>query len=280
MEVVVRSWKIVTAFVLVMFASACTPPATDASSLVARANDRNHLTVGTRFDQPGLSERKLDGQIVGFDVDVVKFIAAELGVAPKNITWRETSPNTRETDISSGAVDLIASTYSITDKRRQLVSFAGPYFITGQDLLVRQTSMDITGPESLNGRKLCSQPGTTSAQQVRDRFAMAVQLVEYPRFPDCVTALLAGQVDAVTTDAAILAGYVTQNPELLRVVGKPFSAERYGIGLRKGDTEGQTAINNAIKKMIGNGAWAASLNSNIGPSGYRLPPPPEVTEHP
>jgi glutamate transport system substrate-binding protein len=275
-----RSRKIVTAFVLVMFASACSPSATDADSIVARADDRNHLTIGTRFDQPGLSERKLDGQIVGFDIDVAKFVAAELGVPPTNITWRETSPSTRETDISSGAVDLVATTYSITDKRKQLVSFAGPYFVTGQDLLVRQTSTDITGPESLNGRKLCSQPGTTSAQQVHDRFAMAVQLVEYPRFPDCVTALLAGQVDAVTTDAAILAGYVTQNPELLRVVGKSFSTERYGIGLRKGDTEGQTAINNAIKKMIDSGAWETSLNANIGPSGYPLPPRPEVTERP
>jgi glutamate transport system substrate-binding protein len=278
-----RSRKIVTAFVLAMFAStsaACTSSASDSDSLVARADDRNHLTIGTRFDQPGLSERKLDGQIVGFDVDVAKFVAAELGVSPGNITWRETTPNTRETDLSSGAVDLVATTYSITDKRKQLVSFAGPYFVTGQDLLVRQTSADITGPESMNGRKLCSQPGTTSAQQVRDRFAMAVQLVEYPRFPDCVTALLAGQVDAVTTDAAILAGYVTQNPELLRVVGKSFSTERYGIGLRKGDVEGHTAVTNAIKKMIADKTWTASLNANIGPSGYPLPQPPEVDERP
>jgi glutamate transport system substrate-binding protein len=187
-------------------------------------------------------------------------------------------PNTRETDLTSGAVDLVAATYPITGKRKQLVSFAGPYFVTGQDLLVRLTSKDITGPESLNGRKLCSVPGTTSAQQVRDRFAQAVQLVEYPRYPDCVTALLAGQVDAVTTDAAILAGYVTENPPLLKVVGKPFSTERYGIGLRKGDTEGQRAINDAIRKMISGGAWLASLNTNIGPSGYRIPPAPQVTE--
>jgi glutamate transport system substrate-binding protein len=273
-----RHWRLLMAFVLVICCAACTSTASDSDSVVVRANKRNHLTIGIRFDQPGLSERTLDGRVVGFDVDVAKYVAAELGVQPGDITWRETSPNTRETDLSSGAVDLIAATYSITDKRRELVSFAGPYFVTGQDLLVRLTSTDITGPESLNGRKLCSVKGSTPAQQVRDQFAQAVQLVEYPRYPDCVTALLAGQVDAVTTDGAILAGYVAQNPELLRVVGKPFSAERYGIGLRKGDTEGQTAINDAIKKMIGTGTWQASLNANIGPSGYKLPPPPEVTE--
>jgi glutamate transport system substrate-binding protein len=275
-----RHWRLLIAFVLVICCAACTSTASDADSVVVRADKRNHLTIGIRFDQPGLSERTLDGRVVGFDVDVAKYVAAELGVQPGDITWRETSPNTRETDLSSGTVDLIAATYSITDKRRELVSFAGPYFVTGQDLLVRLTSRDITGPESLNGRKLCSVKGSTPAQQVRDQFAQGVQLVEYPRYPDCVTALLAGQVDAVTTDGAILAGYAAQNPELLRVVGKSFSTERYGIGLRKGDTEGQTAINNAIKKMIGTNTWQASLNANIGPSGYPLPQPPEVTERP
>jgi glutamate transport system substrate-binding protein len=275
-----RCVRLLAALVLVTAGAACSSSSSDTDSIVARVDSRNHLTIGIRFDQPGLSERTLDGRVVGFDVDVAKFVAAELGVAPSNISWRGTTPNTRETDLSSGAADLVVATYSITDKRKQLVSFAGPYFVTGQDLLVRQTSTDITGPESLNGRKLCSVPGSTSAQQVRDRFARAVQLMEYPRYTDCVTALLAGQVDAVTTDAAILAGYVTHNPELLRVVGRSFSTERYGIGLRKGDIAGQTAINNAIKKMISTGAWLASLNDNIGPSGYRLPPPPEVTEQP
>jgi glutamate transport system substrate-binding protein len=269
---------LLTALLLLGSCVACSSSSSDADSVVTRTGDKNHLTIGIRFDQPGLSERTLDGRFVGFDVDVAKFVAAELGVEPRNITWHESLPNTREADISSGAVDLVAATYSITDKRKQLVSFAGPYFVTGQDLLVRLTSPDITGPEILNGRRLCSVPGTTSAQQVRDRFAQAVQLVEYPRYPDCVTALLAGQVDAVTTDAAILAGYVAENPELLKIVGKPFSTERYGIGLRKGDTEGRRAIADAIRKMITSGAWAVSLNANIGPSGYPIPPPPEVTE--
>jgi glutamate transport system substrate-binding protein len=247
-------------------------------SVVVRAQDGNKLTIGIRFDQPGLSLRTVDGRFVGFDVDVAKFVAGELGVDPQHISWHETTSATRETDLTSGAVDLVVATYSITDKRKQVVSFAGPYFETGQDLLVRLTSPDITGPETLNGRRLCSVTGSTPAQQVRDRFAQAVQLVEYPRYPDCVTALLAGQIDAVTTDAVILAGYVAQNPELLKVVGKPFSAERYGVGLRKGDTQGQSAIAKAIRKMVSTGAWKDSLNRNIGPSGYPIPAPPQVTE--
>ncbi|MEV6911362.1 glutamate ABC transporter substrate-binding protein [Amycolatopsis sp. NPDC051071] len=268
---------LVTGLMLVT-AAACSQETGPADSLVARAVGSNKLTIGIRYDQPGLSQRTVDGRYVGFDVDVAKYVAGELGVDADHITWHDSRPSSRETDITSGITDLIVATYSITEKRKQVVNFAGPYFDTGQDLLVRLRSTDITGPENLNGRKLCAVGGTTSAVQVRDKFAQAVQLVEYPRYQDCVTALLAEQVDAVTTDDVILAGYVAQNPELLRVVGKPFSAEKYGVGLRKGDNEGRAAVARAIQKMIASGDWLESLNRNIGPSGYRIPAPPQVTE--
>jgi glutamate transport system substrate-binding protein len=273
-----RLLSVVLAFALLCGCVACSSAA-DPNSVAGLAESRGKLTIGIRFDQPGLAQRTIDGRYVGFDVDVARFVASELGVEDKDITWRETTSATRESDLASGAVDLVVAAYSITDKRKQIVSFAGPYFTTGQDLLARLTSKDITGPESLNGKRLCSVAGSTPAQQVKDRFAQAVQLVEYPRYPDCVTALLAGQVDAVTTDAVILAGYVGRDPELLKLVGRPFSTELYGVGLRKGDTEGRSAVNAAIRKMIDTGAWQDSLNRNIRPSGYPLPPPPEVTEH-
>ncbi|OZM71211.1 ABC transporter substrate-binding protein [Amycolatopsis antarctica] len=272
-----RLARILSALLLVV-AAGCSPAASKSDSLVARAADGDRLTIGIRYDQPGLSERTLDGRFVGFDIDVATFVAGELGVDPEDIDWQETTSAARETDIASGKVDLVVATYSVSDKRKESVSFAGPYFLTGQDLLVRSASADITGPEALNGRKLCSVSGSTPAQQVKDRFAQLVELIEYPRYPDCVTALLARQVDAVTTDAVILAGYVAQNPELMRVVGSPFSVERYGIGLRKGDTEGQAALNTAIEQMISSGAWSESLSRNIGPSGYQLPRPPGITE--
>lgn len=273
-----RGRALLGAAVLLVTMAACSQNAGPSDSLVARAVSSNRLTIGIRYDQPGLSQRTIDGRFVGFDIDVAKYVANELGVDEDHITWHESSPSSRETDITAGITDLVVATYSITEKRKQVVAFAGPYFEIGQDLLVRLRSTDITGPESLNGRKLCSVGGTTSAEQVRDKFAQAVQLIEYPRYSDCVTALLAGQVDAVTTDDVILAGYVAQNPELLRVVGKPFSAEKYGVGLRKGDSEGRKAVARAIQKMISSGAWLESLNRNIGPSGYRIPAPPQVTE--
>lgn len=248
------------------------------NSLVGRANDSGTLVIGTRFDQPGIGLRTIDGKYTGFDIDVATYIAGELGVSPEDITWKEITSAEREEAITSGQVDMVVGTYSITEERKQQVAFAGPYFVTGQDLLVRSTSTDITGPDSLDGKKLCSIRGSTPAKRVKDEFAKGVQLVEYSRYTDCIPALLTGIVDAVTTDAVILAGYVTENPELLRVVGKQFSEERYGIGMRRGDGEGRAAVNKAIEKMISSGEWRQSLARNIGQSDYPIPPPPKITE--
>ncbi|GDY29690.1 glutamate ABC transporter substrate-binding protein [Gandjariella thermophila] len=251
--------------------------ATDDNSALGHARS-GKLTIGVARDQPGLGFRDLNGHYGGLDVDVARYVAKELGVDESGITWKDTQMEQRGTMITSGAVDFVIDAYSITDGRKQTITFAGPYFIAGQDLLVRLDDHSITGPETLNGKKLCSVKGTTSAQAVKDRFAKGTQLVEYNRFSDCVTALLASIVDAVTTDDTILAGYAAQNPELLRVVGKPFTQERYGIGLKKGDNASRDAINAAIEKMISSGAWRDIVQRNLGGGGYKIPPPPQVTE--
>jgi len=237
-----------------------------------------HLTIAIAEDQPGSSLKGLNGDYTGFDIDVAQFVAKELGVDPSGITWRSTVSADRETVLENGSADMVVETYSITDKRKKVISFAGPYFVAGQDLLVRLSDNSITGPESLNGKRLCSVLGTTSAQEVKDKFANQTRLVEYAHFSECITALLANIVDAVTTDDVILAGYAAQNPELLRVVGKPFTKDSYGIGLRKGDTAGREKVDAALQKMISTGAWRSALQSNVGSSGYQMPSPPAITE--
>lgn len=257
------------------FVTACGGPSDD--TLAGKAEDGT-LSIGIRFDQPGMAQRRLDGKFVGFDVDVAKYVARELGVEESGITWKEARSADRERLITNGEVDFVVATYSITDKRKEQVGFAGPYFETGQGMLVRFTDNEITGPETLNGKRLCSVTGSTSAQKVKDEFAQGVQLVEYGQYSDCVVALLAGNVDAVTTDEVILAGYVAENPELLKLVGEPFTTERYGIGLAKDDVEGRAAVNAAIREMIDSGEWRAALERNIGQSELELPEPPEVAE--
>ena len=258
--------------------SACSGGDTVNSTALQHAA-AGHLTIGVASDQPGLGYKDLNGVYRGFDIDVAVYVAGELGVQPSGITWLPVTQEGRPALLQNGTADFVVDDYSITDDRKKTITFAGPYFIAGQDLLVRMNETDITGPESLNnGKKLCSVTGTTGAQDIKDKFASQTKLVEYPRHSDCIPALLAGIVDAVATDDAILAGYAAQDPELMRLVGKPFTQERYGVGMKHGDTEAQAKVDAAIEKMISSGRWKESLQQNFGASGYKIPPPPTITE--
>ncbi|MEW5810986.1 MAG: glutamate ABC transporter substrate-binding protein [Actinomycetota bacterium] len=234
------------------------------------------IVIGTKFDQPGLGMKNPDGSMSGFDVDVATYVAGELGYAPDKIEWKESPSAQRENLIQNGQVSFIAATYSITDARKEKVSFAGPYLITGQSLLVRADNNDITGKASLeNNKVLCSVSGSTPAQKIKDEYPK-VQLQQFDTYSACVEALKNGAVDAVTTDEVILAGYAAQSPGTFKIVGQPFSEERYGIGLKKDDTELQTKINDALKKMEDSGAWKAAFDKNLGPAGITAPAPPPL----
>ncbi|MFI6830666.1 glutamate ABC transporter substrate-binding protein [Kribbella sp. NPDC050241] len=251
-----------------------------ATGLVACGDDTNSssgsgasggekVTIGIKFDQPGLGLKE-GADYTGMDVDVAKYVAKELGYG--DITFKESPSAQRETLLANGQVKMIFATYSITDKRKEKVSFGGPYMVAGQDLLVRSDNTDITGPESLGGKKLCSVTGSTSAQKVKDQFADTVQLQEYDTYSKCVEALGAGAIDALTTDNTILAGYAAQeaNKGKFKVVGKTFSTERYGVGLKKGDTETCTKVNDALKKMVDSGEWQKAFDKNLGQAGLTL----------
>ncbi len=227
------------------------------------------LKIGIKFDQPGLGLKK-GSEYSGFDVDVATYVAKELGTDAADITWVQAPSAQRENLIVNGQVDMVVATYSITDARKEKVSFAGPYFIAGQDLLVRADDTSITGPDSLDGKKLCSVTGSTSAQKVKDTYP-GVQLQEFATYSECLPALANKGVDALTTDDTILAGFASQ-PEYagkFKVVGKPFSEEKYGIGLKKGDTATCEKVNAAISKMIEDGSWQKAIDANLGPAGYK-----------
>jgi glutamate transport system substrate-binding protein len=229
------------------------------------------IKIGIKFDQPGLG-LKQGNDYTGFDVDVATYIAEQLGHSPEDIEWVQAPSAQRETLIETGQVELVVATYSITDERAEKVSFAGPYFIAGQDLLVLADNSDITGPDSLDGKKLCSVTGSTSAQKVKDQVP-GVNLREFGTYSECVAALTSGGVDAVTTDDTILAGYASQEQYSgkLKVVGNTFSEENYGIGLEKGNTELCQQVTDAIQKMIDDGDWQTFVDDNLGPAGYQPP---------
>lgn len=274
-----RSVRFGIGIMAIAFAATACGGGEENKSITESASDGS-LTVGIKFDQPGLGQRNPDGTFSGFDVEVARYIANELGVKPEGITFKESPSAQRETLIQNGEVDYIVATYSITDTRKEKVSFGGPYFIAGQSLLVRSDNTDITGPDSLTGgKKLCSVSGSTPAQNIQDNYAKDVQLQPLDTYSACVEALRNGAVDAVTTDDIILAGYAAQYPGELKVVGEPFTTEKYGVGLAKDDSEGRGKINDAIEKMISTGAWEEAFNNTVGASGYPIPAPPTVDRY-
>lgn len=254
-------------------------PAGDATGEETSSGGGESIRIGIKFDQPGLGFK--DGEdFTGFDVDMARAVAEKLGYAEDQIEFVESPSAQRENLLQTGQVDMIFATYSITDARKETVAFAGPYFVAGQDLLVAADDDSISGPEDLEGKNLCSVTGSTSAQRIKDEYAAGTNLLEQPSYAECVTALTAGAVDAVTTDDIILAGLAAQpaNEGKVKVVGNPFSEENYGVGLPQ-DNESCEDINTAITELIEDGTWQQILDDNVGASGYQANEelnPPEV----
>lgn len=229
------------------------------------------IAIGVKFDQPGTS-LKVGSELKGFDADVARYVAKEFGFEAAQIDFKEAVSSQRETMLASDQVKFVIGTYSITPARAEKVTFAGPYFIAGQDLLVRADETSITGPESLNGKKLCSVTGSTSAQKIKDTYANEVDLTEMDSYSKCVQSLAGGQIDAVTTDNAILAGYAAQSQYQgkVKMVGKPFTSELYGVGLKKGDVETCQKVNTALEKMVSSGDWQKAVEANFSAGGFQI----------
>ncbi|MFT3832915.1 MAG: glutamate ABC transporter substrate-binding protein [Micropruina sp.] len=240
----------------------------------AGSTNLSALKIGIKFDQPGMGLNE-GGKYTGFDVDVATYIAGKLGTPADKIQWVQAATPQRETLIENGSVDLVVATYSINDTRKQRVSFAGPYFIAGQDLLIRADDTSITGPESLKGKKLCSVANSTSAQNVEKKVP-GVNLQNFNTYSECMTALTSSTkaVDALTTDDTILAGYASQAAYAgkVKVVGKPFSTENYGVGLKKGNVDLCNKVTAAINEMIKDGSWEKAVQANLGPANYKPGP--------
>jgi glutamate transport system substrate-binding protein len=233
------------------------------------------VVVGVKADQPNLGYKDASGQRCGFDIEMAQMIAAKLGLGPDKIEYKEIPSANRETAIKGGDVDYYVGTYSITDKRKADVAFAGPYFIAGQDLLVRKDETTITGKDTLKGKKVCSATGSTPLQRVRDqKLTEDANISEFKTYSECVSQLLDKRTDAVTTDDAILKGYAAQNPSKLKVIGQPFSVEKYGIGLPHDDKALRDFVNDALEAAEKDGTWQKIYSGTLGRSGSTATPPP------
>lgn len=244
----------------------------EGSPTFDKIEERGKVVIGVKEDQPGLGYYdNVTKERTGFDVDIARWIAASVGLDEDKIEYKAIASANREQAIVNGDVDYYVGTYSINDKRKQEIDFAGPYFITGQGLLVRSDDTDYQKLEDLNGKTVCSATGSTPIQNIKENFT-EIKPQEFDLYSACVENLVNGQVDAVTTDQAILIGYAAQQPEELKVTSGPvFTEEQYGVGLAKGDDAFRAHINDLFTE--GGDIWQQIFDQNLGESGITVDQP-------
>ena len=236
-------------------------PTFEAGTTMADLAEAGKITVGTKFDQPLFGQVGPDGVPVGFDVEIAKIIASELGIDEENIEWVESVSANREPFIENGQVDIVVATYTINDKRKEVVSFAGPYFLAGQSIMVLADNEDIKSEDDLVGQPVCSVSGSTPAEKLVEIGALPELTDGYDK---CLEPLRSGAVVAVSTDNVILAGLVAQNEGEFKVVGEPFTEEPYGIGLAKDDTEFRMWINDVLEEAYEDGRYQEAWEATAG----------------
>lgn len=255
-------------------------PEFEEGTTMAELAEAGSITIGTKFDQPGFGLENLEGEVEGFDVEVAKIIAGALGIAPEDITFEQTPSAVREEVLESGEVDMVVATYTINDARKERITFAGPYYTAGQQIMVAADNDDITGPESLADNpdaKVCSVTGSTPSEQIKEYLASPDQLVLFDEYSQCADSLSNGQVAAVTTDNVILLGFVSESDGNFKLVGEQFTEEPYGIGIAKGDVAFCEFINETLQENEDAyiEAWESTAGQIEGTQTPELPEPDE-----
>jgi glutamate transport system substrate-binding protein len=261
-------------------------PTFAAGSTLDKIQKRGKVIVGTKFDQPLFGQKNpITGEIEGFDVEMAKIFAQDIfGGTPEEagakVEFVETVSGVREANITQGTVDFIVATYTINDARKKVVDFAGPYYVAGQDIMVKKDDDSIKSVEDLNGKKVCSVQGSTSIKNVVEKAPQADISISFDTYSKCAEALKDGRVQAETTDNIILAGLIKEDGgQNFKLVGKPFTTEPYGVGLRKGDDALRDFLNDKIEASYEDGSWKDAYERTVGTAGIPAPEPPPVDRY-
>jgi len=249
------------------------PDFADGSQMAEYA-DAGTINIGVKTDQPGIGFLAAgEDTPTGFDIEMGKIIAGQLGIAPEDIEWVETISDNREPFLQTDKVDLVIASYSITPERRAIVGQMGPYYETGEQLLV-PTDSDIESVDDIDGVEVCSVTGSTSLEQV---VAEGAKGRGFETYSECLEQVLNGSVPAMATDGAILLGYAADHPDDVKVVGDEFSEELYGIGYYpKDDTDFCNFLRDTVQQAIDDGDWEKAFEATLGKSGVETPDPPTM----
>jgi glutamate transport system substrate-binding protein len=250
----------------------------EAGTTMARVLEQGTIKVGVKYDQPGFGlVNPTTGEVEGFDVEIARLIVEAIG-PDIDIEFVEAVSRNREPFIQDGTVDIVVATYTINDTRKQVVDFAGPYFVAQQDIMVSADDDTITEVGDLNDKNVCTVQGSTSATNLAAA-APDANVTLFETYSQCAEALGDGRVEAVTTDNTILAGLVQASEGAYKLIEAPFSQEPYGIGLKKDDDAWRDFINDRLEEIFEGGEWADAFEATLGQIGLDTPEPPEVDRY-
>ena len=262
-------------------ATAAPAAASSGGATLEAIKKKGKIVIGVKQNVPLIGlKNPVTGDLQGFDIEIAKIVAkAIFGTDKGTIQYEDASVSANRIPfITDGKVDITIATFSITAARKGQIDMAGPYYVAGQDILLYKVeAANIKTVDDLNGRKVCAQSASTSLDLLKTKVPKATFL-ELPGVNECVEALKDGRVDAVSTDDTLLAGYAEKFPAFA-LVGKPFSTENYGIGLKKGDTAFRNYLNDVIEASYKDGSWKKAVESTIGKGGIATPTPPKVDRY-
>ncbi len=243
-------------------AAPAAPAEATAAPAAEAAADMPVVRVGTNAEYQPFEFVDENGDIVGFDVDIVNAIAERAGFT---VEWTNTKWDGIFVALANGEFDAVASAVTITEERKQSIDFSEPYFNAGQAIATNADNTTITGPESLTaGIKVGVQLGTTGDIWLTENTDADVQ--RFDENPLAVQALAAGDIDAVVGDSPTLADILKENPELnLKIVGEPFTDEFYGIAIQKGLTDLKASIDAGLAEIKADGTYDAIYAKYFGP---------------
>ncbi len=209
------------------------------------------IVVATDATWPPMEYVNTDKQIVGFDIDLMNAAAAAGGFQVK---FQNTAWDGIFAGLANGDYDAVISSVTITDERKNVMDFSMPYLNAGQVLIVRQDTNGVTTLADLTGKQVGAQIGTTGAMEI-DKVS-GVTLRTYDELGLAIEDLNNGRIDGVVADSPTAANFVLQNDNYkgrLKIVGKPFTDEYYGVAVKKGNTRVLDMINRGLEKVLSSG---------------------------
>ncbi|GAA2132348.1 glutamate ABC transporter substrate-binding protein [Glycomyces algeriensis] len=254
------------------------------AGLIQEIQDKGFITVGVKYDQPLIGQMNTaTGEVEGFDAEIARLLATYIfGEVTEgddgNLRFVETTSQNRETYINDGTVDVVIASYSMYPERLTQFDFAGPYFETGQNVMVAADNTDIQSVADLAGRDVCIAEGSGSIANLEaaNPEANITPLADYAA---CALALENGQTEAVSTDETILYGFTVDKPDAYRVLDSAniFTDEPYGVAMPLGETDARNFVNDMIDAIIANGDWQKAFDKTFGAAGM---PTPEALPEP